>query len=68
MPRREQAVRAVSFLTKSNANIVTYHEEGRDNPVHHDREPNLYPELFLLEGEMQRFVLDLAQNRVHHNK
>lgn len=68
MPKKEQAVSIVSSMTKSNANIVTHHEERRDYPVHHNREPNLYPKLFLLESQMECFVFDLAQDRVHHHK
>lgn len=52
----------------SNASIMTYHEEGRDDPIHYDREPNLYPQPLLLEGQMERFVPDLAQDGIHHDK
>ena len=46
----------------------TYHQEGRDQPVHHHAKHNLFPNLARSKGPMQRLILDLAQDRIHHDQ
>ncbi|KAJ8603971.1 hypothetical protein MRB53_041990 [Persea americana] len=46
----------------------TYHEQRGDDPVHHQAEPQLYPQLLGAECQMQRLVLHLAEDRVHHDE
>lgn len=46
----------------------THHQEWRDEPIHHNAECNLDPDLPFSEYLMQSFELDFAQYRVHHNQ
>jgi hypothetical protein len=45
---------------------VTNHEEGGNNPVHEDAEPELHPDGALAEDVVQGLELDLAHHGVHH--
>lgn len=46
----------------------TYHQERSHDPIDDYAEPNLYPQLFLTEGEMQCLVLYFTEDRIHHNE
>lgn len=46
----------------------TYHEEGRDDPVHEHAEPELLPDCRIAEDLVQRLKLDAAEDGVHHDE
>lgn len=48
--------------------IVAYHQEGRDDPVHHYAEANLLPHIPVREELVQALVSHLAQDWVHHDE
>jgi len=45
-----------------------YHKKRSNDPIEHNAEANLNPELARPERAMQRFVLHLAENGIHHDK
>lgn len=57
----------VSTRRSENGHRMSYHKQGRHNPVYKDAETQLYPYLTVGKDEVQSFVLDLAQNRIHHD-
>lgn len=47
---------------------LTDHEERRHDPVHDDAEPDLDPQSSMSECVVQRLVLDLTQDWIHHDQ
>ena len=47
---------------------LTYHEQRCHNPVENNTESNLDPYLTMRKNEVKRLILDLAQNRIHHDQ
>lgn len=57
-----------AFSVREKGPRQAEHEERGDDPVHEDAEANLDPNLARAEDAVQGLILDLAQDRVHHDK
>lgn len=68
--KKAQASPSCSISTRKSqkGHKISYHKEGRHDPIHDDAETQLYPDLAVGEDKVQSLVLYLAQNWIHHNQ